>query len=513
MSQQSFPPSRPGVPSHSPSGRDIVRQSSEPAGRVKYFLRRPVQPGELPSLMRKHIFTGTLGSAWGTVITGIILVYFGNAIGMSQFQWGILGGLSAWVVVVQPLGALLGERAGSRKLVWFWTALTDRVLRLAGIVASFLLWRAGHPGAYLVFIVGICVATLIGNLSPGPWYGWLATIIPHEVQGTFWGRRDSWISLVVIAVILPSGLLMDLVPEGQKLEIAAVILAAASVLGFVDILVHGTIPEPPLAGKSTGGSFRGMLAPLRDKRFRPWLLFTGTWNLTQGLGGALCVLYFMENLGFKNDLLGGMFAVTVTGLLGIFLAARTVGRLVDRIGIKRVLFISYFFWCLIPGIWLFATPRTAILWVGLAGLIGGIFPAAANNAGVKLVTRFPAPEDSGMYMAVSTMVGSIAGGLASLIAGSFLRLMGERAFTVLGLVVSAFPLLFVASFILRLVTTFTLLPRVRVAGPIREEERPFLLPLFFESVPVINRVMRTQQNRRKARKSGDPPWQGIERRR
>ncbi|HYW84012.1 MAG TPA: MFS transporter, partial [Spirochaetia bacterium] len=463
--------------------------------------------------MRKHIFTGTLGSAWGTVITGIILVFFGNAIGMSQFQWGILGGISAWVVVVQPLGALLGERAGSRKLVWFWTALTDRVLRLAAVAVSFLLWRAGHPGAYLVFMVGICVATLIGNLSPGPWYGWLATIIPREVQGTFWGRRDSWISLVVIAVILPSGLLMDVVPQGQKLDIGAVILAAASLLGFVDILVHGTIPEPPLPGKSAGGSFSGILVPLRDRRFRPWLLFTGIWNLTQGFGGALCVLYFMENLGFKNDLLGGMFAVTVTGLMGIFLAARTVGRLVDRIGIKRVLFMSYFFWCLIPGIWLFATPRTAILWVGLAGLIGGIFPAAANNAGVKLVTRFPAPEESGMYMAVSTMVGSIAGGFASLVAGSFLRLMGESSFTVLGLVVSAFPLLFSASFVLRLVTTFTLLPRVRVAGPIREEQRPFLLPLFFEAVPVISRVMRTQRNRRRARKSGEPPWQGIERRR
>lgn len=502
MSPQSFPPS---------TRRGIPRHSLAPIGRVRYFLRRPVQPGELPSLMKKHIFTGTLGSAWGTVITGIIYVYFGNAIGMTQFQWGVLGGLSAWVVVVQPLGAMLGERAGSRKLVWFWTALTDRVLRLVGVVIAFLLWRAGHPGAYLFFMLGICVATLIGNLSPGPWFGWLATIIPREVQGTFWGRRDSWISLVVITVILPSGLLMDLIPPGGKLDIAAVILAAASVLGLVDIFIHGTIPEPPLAGKSSGGSFSGMLVPLRDRGFRPWLLFTASWNLSMSLGGALCVLYFMENLQFKNNLLGGMFAVSVTGLVGTFLAARTVGRMVDRIGIKRVLFIGYFFWCLIPAIWLFATPRTAILWVGLAGLIGGVFPAAATNAGVKLVTRFPSPEESGMYMAVSTMVGSIAGGLASLIAGGFLKLMGERSFTVLGLVVSAFPLLFVASFILRLITTFALIPRIRVTGAVREEERQFLLPLFFEGLPGINQIMRTQRNRRKRRAGA--PWQGIERRR
>jgi MFS family permease len=246
MSHQNFPRDsvRSGIP------RDLV-----PAGRMKYFLHRHVQPGELPSLMKKHIFTGTLGSAWGAVITGIIYVFFGNAIGMTQFQWGILGGLSAWVVVVQPLGAMLGERAGSRKLVWFWTALTDRVLRLVGVAVAFFLWRAGHPGAYLFFMLGICVATLIGNLSPGPWFGWLATIIPREVQGTFWGRRDSWISLVVMAVILPSGLLMDLVPPGGKLEIAAIILAAASVLGLVDIIIHGTIPEPPLAVKSSAPGF------------------------------------------------------------------------------------------------------------------------------------------------------------------------------------------------------------------------------------------------------------------
>jgi hypothetical protein len=360
-------------------------------------------------------------------------------------------------------------------------------------------------------MLGVCVATLIGNLSPGPWFGWLATIIPREVQGAFWGRRDSWISLVVIAVILPSGFLMDLVPPGGKLQIAAAILFAASLLGLLDIFIHSTIPEPPLSGKASDRTFAGMLVPLRDRRFRPWLVFTASWNLSMGLGGALCVLYFMENLRFKDDLLGGMFAVSVTGLIGTLLAARTVGRLVDRIGIKRMLLLGYFFWCLVPAIWLFATPLTAIFWVGCAGLIGGVFPAAANNAGVKLVTRFPPAEESGMYMAVSTMVGSVAGGLASVFAGGFLKLMGERYFTVLGLVVSAFPLLFALSFILRLITTFALIPRIRVSGALREEERPFLLPLFFAGVPGINKIMRTQRNRRKPRAGA--PWQGIERRR
>jgi hypothetical protein len=442
--------------------------------------------------MKKHISTGTLGSAWGNLLTGIIYIYFGNSVGMTQFEWGILGGISAWVVIVQPFGAVLGERAGSRKVIWFWFALVDRVLRFLAIIGAYLLWRAGFSIGYFVFMGGISIATLIGNLSPGPWYGWLATIIPQEVQGTFWGRRDSWISLVVIAVTLPSGFLMDLIPKGSKVEAAAIILVAGSLLGFIDIFIHGTIPEPPFEGDTARGSLGGILAPLRNRRFRPWLLFFACWNFSQNLGGSLATLYFMENLGFKNNLLGGMFAITVVGLLGTLFAARRVGRMVDRIGVKRTLFVGHIFWCTIPALWLFATPRTAILWVGLGSLVGGIFSIAANNAAVKLATRFPSPEESGMYMSVSTMVGSFAAGLASIAAGGFLHTLGDWSFSVRGLAVSAFPLIFIISFVLRTITVITLLPRIREKSAPPDDETPFLLPLFFESVPAISRIVRLQ---------------------
>ncbi len=483
---------------------DTLPPSERIRSKGGYFTRRPVHPGDLPGIMSRHIATGTMGSAWSTLITGIIYVYFGNAIGLTRLQWGILSGLSAWVVIVQPLGTMLGEMAGSRKLVWFWTALTDRILRLAGIVGAFLLWRAGNHYASLFFMAGICVGTLVGSLSPGPWYGWLSTIIPPDVHGTFWGRRDSWISLVVIVVSLPSGLLMDLVPPGGKLEMATVILVAVSLVGFTDIIIHGTLPEPPRVGPEPRGSFSGILSPLRDHRFRPWLVFTGCWNFSQSLAGTLATLYFMENLGFKNNLLGGLIAVSIVSLLGTLLAARKVGRMVDRYGIKKMLMLGYSFWAFIPAIWLFAVPGTALFWVGLASLVGGIFSAAANNAGVKLATRFHSHDESGMSMAVSTMVGSVANGLAAIAAGIFLDAMGQRSFMVLGLAVSAFPLLFIVSTLMRVTTVFTLLPRVRVAASLPPEEQVFLLPLFFESLPGIIRraagAVGEEGRRKKARR-------------
>jgi hypothetical protein len=446
--------------------------------------------------MNTHILTGAMGTAWGTLLTGIIYVYFGNAIGMSQLAWGVLGGITSWVVVVQPLGAILAVRSGSRKRVWFWSALADRLLRLAGVIGAFLLWQAGHPLAFLVFAAGVSAGTLVGNVSIGPWYGWLSTIIPPEVHGTFWGRRDSWVSLAVMLVTLPSALLMDRIPPGMKLGAAALILLAGSLIGYLDLFLHARIPEPPFPAEPRYGSLADIVSPLRNRGFRPWLVFTGCWNFSQGLGGALCTLYFMENLGFKNNLVAAMVSVTILGLLGTVLVARGAGRMVDRIGIKRVLLLSYFFWTLIPFLWLFATPGSALLWVGLGGAIGGIVSASANNAGVKLVTRFPSPRESGMYMAVSSMVASICGGLAAVSAGAFLNALGGWTATIFGLVVSSFPLLFVISFVLRMVTTLVLIPRIRVTGAPPEQDQPFLLPLFFEGVPGVSRLVRAQKRSR-----------------
>ncbi len=444
-----------------------------------YFTQRFIPVSELPSIMRKHIATGAMGSLWGNLITGIVYVYFGNAIGMNRFQWGVLGAISAWVIMAQPIGAILGERSGSRKRAWYWFAVTDRTLRFLGILGAFLLWRAGNHSAHLAFMVAICVGSLLGNIATPPWYGWLATIIPQEVQGSFWGRRDAWISLAVIVVILPCGYIMDLIPEGGKLGMAVAILSAAGFIGLADLAIHGTIPEPPMAANPAANSFANILGPLRDRGFRPWLVFNLCWNFSQSLGGALCTLYFMENLGFKDNLLGGMIAVTATALAAGMLTARRGGRLVDKWGFRRVFFLSYSLWTLLPFIWLLATPKTGVFWIGLANVLFGASSLAANNAGIKLVTRYPQPGESAMYMAVTSSVANLAAGLGSLAAGGFLWIVGGWSFALGGLVVSAFPLLFIISGVLRVITIVTLIPGIPEKGAVLMERRRLLLPIFF----------------------------------
>lgn len=453
--------------------------------RQGVFRRRDVAPGELPWIMRRHIVTGCMGTVWGSLIGGILFTWFGNAVGMSQLQWGVLSAVGAWVVLVQPVGALLGSRWGSRKLVWFWFGLGERVARLAALAGAYAAWRAGLPSAWVVLVALVSLSGVSGNLAAPPWWGWLATLIPPGVQGAFWGRRDTWTSIAVAAVILPTTFMIDRIPAGAKTTVVFAVLAAASAVGILDILLHAAIPEPACEAGVRTGSLPRVLDPLRDRRFRPWLVFIGAWNLSMSLGGALGTLYFLENLGLKDNLLGGAVAMNVVGLVGSVLSARRTGRMVDRWGSRRVLLIGHLGWALLPGIWLLATPRTAVLWISVANLVSGVFAVAANNAGLKLVTRFPPPEQSPMYMAVSNTTANIAGGVGALAAGVFLQLMGDWTAPVGRLTLSAFPLLFLASFLMRLASALVLVPRIREQG-VRDEERPMLLPLFF-GLPVRRR--------------------------
>lgn len=438
---------------------------SRPAPALRgYFTQRPVRPGELPLIMRKHIYTGSMGTAYATVLNSLLFIFLGNAIGMTQFRWGVLGSISAWVIVAQPLGAFLADRIASRKKVWFWFILIERSLRIVAIAAGFLLWTTGRVAAYLALMVGTVVAVVLANLGSAPWWGWLAAIIPREVHGTFWGRRETWMALAVVVVAIPSSLIVDRIPEAGKLESVVIILGAVTALGLADVFIHGTIPEPAMSRSRETGSPSRIVAPLRNRGYRPWLVFIACWTFGLSLGGSLANLYFMENLGIRNNLLGGTVAITVIGLGGTMLVARRAGRLVDRLGVRRILFVSHLCWSFLPLLWLLATPGTAVLWIGLASFLGGVFPAFANNAGLKLVTRFPSPDESAMYTAISNTIASIAGGLGSFAAGAFLGAVGNWSFPLGSLVMSAFPLLFLMSTVLRLVPVFALLPRIRETG-------------------------------------------------
>ncbi|OGV74156.1 MAG: hypothetical protein A3K19_21010 [Lentisphaerae bacterium RIFOXYB12_FULL_65_16] len=425
-----------------------------------YFNQRMVYPWELPSIMRKHIYTGAMGNIWATLISGIFFVYFGTAIGLTSFQWGLMSGISSWLIAAQLVSASMTQRTGQRKLIWFLFAVAERSVRLAGILVSLWLWHAGWEHAGIALIIAICLANLFGTMSSPPWLSWLADIIPEETHGRFWGRRAAWIAVCVVAVSVPAGLFIDRIPEAHRLDATVLIFVVGTVIGLLDLLIHGTLPEPPPVVSDRHHFLHDVMVPLRDVGFRPWLIFNTCWTFSMTLGGALATIYFVQDLGIKNNFLGGAIVITSFTLLGSIATGSWSGKLVDRLGPKRVLFWGHLVWGFLPLFWVFAVPATALYWLGTASIVGGMSSTAATTAASKLITRFPPAERRAMYVAVSTSLANFAGGLGVMTAGWVLHEFGQAHVTLGGWQFGAYPLLFVASATLRVASVLAFMRRI-----------------------------------------------------
>jgi len=415
--------------------------------------------------MRKHIYTGAMGSIWDTLISGLFFVYFGTSIGVTRFQWGIMAAVASWLIATQVFSALLTQRTGKRKVLWFSFATADRGLRLVGILAAYALWRSGWSHAGVVLIGAVWLANLFGTMASPPWLSWLADIIPQNEHGTFWGRRTAWLALTVVVVAVGAGLLTDKISEPHKMQAVIGIFVFATVVGIIDLIIHGTIPEPAMALPERRHFWAHVIEPLRDRAFRPWLTFNVAWTFSMTIGGALATLYFLKELGLERNFLGGIIVVTCIPLLGTLFSGKWSGRLVDRFGVRPVLFGGHIAWAFLPVFWFAASPATAIVVIGVSSVVAGVACTAASTAANKLIVRVPPPEHCAMYTAVSTSLGSVAGGLGALGAGSLLGALSDWHVTFAGGTFGAFHVLFAISFVLRLAAALLLIPRLDNTAP------------------------------------------------
>ena len=427
----------------------------------RYFARRIVQPWQLPSIMRKHIYTGALGSIWGSVITGMFFTYYGMRIGLKPFHWGIMGAIVSWGLSAEILSARATHRFMRRKLIWFVCAFSDRTLRFLGIVLSLWLWHAHYASAATVLIAAICVANCFGAMSTTPWLSWVADYIPEEVHGRFWGKRTAWIAVIMIIALVSAAVLMDRTQERWKLELTVIIFIAATIFGLLDLIIHGTIPEPPMAKPPENSFLQEILLPIRDVNFRPWLTCNLIWYFIISLGGTLALLYCMDNLKLQSHFLVGMIVITVVPLLGSVLTATWSGELIDRVGPKKVIYWAYLAWAPAPLFWIFATPQTAALWVCGSSLVGGTAVTAAANAATKLVTRFPTPAQRAMYIAVSDTSAFIGNGLGALAAGLIAKRFAGWHCVLGGRTFGIFHAIFVVSAVLGIIAVPILLKPVK----------------------------------------------------
>ena len=385
------------------------------------------------------------GSIWFNVTQGAVMTGFAKGLGATPFQFGLLAAMPYIAAMLSVPGSLLVERTGCRKRTFLIAHYVQRGMTLLIAAAPLLMlsWYgpAALPQAAAVVLGLMFVLHATGAFGGPAWVSWMADVVPARIRGKYFARRRQWGIVTAVPAALLIGWGMDRLAGGTGTGTSplagvsaavfwgAVLLAASTFFGLMDIVLFAPIPHEPKEPRRGAGLLRSFAAPLKDKPFLTLSAFVGVVNFTVGFTNQFATLYVIDRLGVDHVQAGVM--LLVTPMLVQWLMLPAWGAAVDRMGQRPLLIIAGlglipmgFGWCLMGegmtwlGYVLFAGGTA--LWTGAEVANFNAVLAASGRGGAAGGTdaggKRNAPGGSG-YHAVNTVIINLFGCVGGLAAG------------------------------------------------------------------------------------------------
>ena len=364
------------------------------------------------ALVRDAAWASLAGSLYG----GVILVGFALALGASPFHIGLLAAIPLIAQAVQLPAIALVERVRQRRKIAVLVITGARVLIFS---LAFLPFLADTPAQLTLLVAAQFTIAAFGSIGACALNSWLHQLLPREGLGAFFAKRLFWATTIACIGTLAAGQLVDHWPFEPKIHAYSLSFATAGLAGFVSSWYLTRVPEPKMQVPSHESMLARLRLPFSDANFRNFLFFMASWNVASNFAAPFLTVYLMRHLGLP---LGTVTTLWVTSQVANALTLYLWGRLSDRLSNKAVLSVAMPAWflCILAMVFTaepqphaFTLPMLYLLHLVMGTAAGGI-GLANGNIGLKL-----APQGQGTaYLAAISLTGSIAGGIAPLVAGS-----------------------------------------------------------------------------------------------
>ena len=433
----------------SPSTSDLSHESNatrQLVARLIDFVRINIV-WSLKGAKRAIIFAGCLAAVYTQLTTSPATVGYIRSIGANEFHIGILGALPTLMLFMQFVAAVAVNHLMYRRRLWFWAALTHRLLLLPTAVGPWLI--PGLSNEFWVWTLLIATALNQGLLhfSSPLWLSWMGDYLPHQGLSTYWGKRQLWTQVAAAASLGAAAFLV--LESGLSIKLGyAVMICAGTLCGVIDLLLFGRIAEPPVQRVPSPRLKDILSEPFRHREFRRYISFMCFWNFAAMTGAPFIVLYLLAEVGM--DLYHVLLLSTISWAGGAMLS-RTLGRWADSHGSQPVLVMCVALKSsLMLALLLVPRSPTIAFWV-----LAPIFMLdAVLNAGILIANngfmiKNSPTENRTMYIAATQAVAGIVGGITSILAGWLLHALAGRHWQVAGWEFGHFQVMFLSSIALR----------------------------------------------------------------
>lgn len=382
------------------------------------------------------LFSGGLWAVFDS-LTSAFLIAFALMFGASNFVVGILGAMPYLTsLIIELPGAKLVEFF-SRKKICIIAQTTSRLSWTLAILIPYFFTKA----PLVLLIIFFAWIKITDIMTEPAWTSLVADIVPLKNRGKFFGTRNMIIGIAGMITTVAGGFYLDLFPKNNFTGFTTM-FAGGIIFGLIASYIFSKIKEPNNIDH-THHTLKEFLQI--DGDFKKFCWFAVFFNFAVMLASPFFTVYMLKSLNMSYSYFTLASAVST---LARILAQHRVGVLSDKFGDKQIALISIFGTAFVPFIFLFVTPNTLWLLI-IAQIVSGVVWAGADLTIFNLLLDLTKPEKRATQVATYATITAIPNIIAPIL-GGLLADYGKIY------ALSGIPLVFTASFLLRLFTSVPL---------------------------------------------------------
>lgn len=290
---------------------------------------------------------------------------------------------------------------------------------LAGIIlisAGFAPYVGNLKWAAYLFVVGLYLFHIFTGAGGTYWFPVLQDFIPEEQRGRFFAKlRATWTAVSLIVILLLSQFIDD---HSSYIQYARIIVILGLLFIFRNYFIQ-KLPELPASIREPNGkpSLQEIWSDMKNnKKFHRFLWYIGVTSFFIGCINPVLILYMKTLLQLQDS---QNITIAAVGSFGAFIAFLFCGIFVDRVGSRRIFFITQLFMGFsILGLAFISTSCAFILpFIFIINIIVRGLQAAHGVAATSYLFFLMNGTSRALFSAIHVLITSIMMGLSTGISG------------------------------------------------------------------------------------------------
>ncbi len=312
--------------------------------------------------------------------------------GATDFNIGLLSSFPALFSALLQLSAPYAlNRFKNRKQLVLIPVLLNALSWLLILSTVFISAEIALPLLLIFFTFYSATNAFAGTL----WASWIADLVPKNVRGQFFGKRNAITQLTSLVSTLLAGALLGLLQDGTTFMGFAILFFASFVFRMVCFVFLNKMDDPPHSVRIKTEHPLSFFRTRNTREAKNVILLSALFLFSVTIAGPFFVAYMLRDLGFNYF---EFTLVIMASSIARVISMPYWGGISDRFGNKVVLILGSFFVSFIPFLWLLSKSAYVIALIELfSGFVWSAFELSIFNYLISSVRREEIPSYMGNY--------------------------------------------------------------------------------------------------------------------